>query len=302
MSVTTSLWSSTLAGTDRSGCDDSRMGDSLNDIQIRSITSATNDRIKRIVRLRDQSAERRETGLFVVETMRELGRAVAAGYRVDSVFATEEGWGELRGNTAVWGALPSEPDELYQITDRLMEKVSYRRSSRGFVAILSSKDHRLDADALSSGGLYLVCGGLEKPGNLGAIFRTADACGIDHVFVDDEADLYHPNLIRASTGAVFELSVCRAGPQDIERSLKKPHGVRVIALSDEASEVYTDVDWTEPTAIVLGSEAEGVSPEWRAMADEAVSIPMRGVADSLNVSVAAAVVMYEAMRQRSSVD
>jgi len=260
------------------------------------ITSLTNPRVKAAVRLRDRR-ERDETGLTILDGAREILRALDAGVRVETAFiapdllrspdafAVEE---RLRHRSATIDVSPA-----------VLAKVAFGERSDGIVAIVEGPRLRLADLALPDDALVVVVEGIEKPGNLGAVIRSADAAGAHAVIAaDPRTDLYNPNAIRASIGAIFGLPVVAATSAETLAWLAE-RGIRAIAAIVDADTEYTAADLRGPIAIVLGSEADGLSGAWREPAVLPVSIPMRGRADSLNLSTAAAIVLFEAIRQRS---
>jgi RNA methyltransferase, TrmH family len=246
------------------------------------ITSGENPRIKNALRLR-KSRERRRAGLFLAEGPREVERAIAAGLIVREVFHSPE----LLPDWQAGGTVRAE-----EVTSRVLARLSYRTEPEGVIAVVETPESVLPAGST----LLLVAVGIEKPGNLGAMARTADAAGADALLVADaHTDPWNPNAIRASTGAVFSLPIVAATRADVSRL---PH--RKVAAVLGAHAAHTDLDYTGPTAFLVGSEDEGLDDDWRAVADERVEIPMRGeTVDSLNASAAAAVLLFEAVRQRT---
>lgn len=256
------------------------------------ITSVANPRVKELVRLQRSGAVRREAGVFCIERGRELERAVAAGFEVAEIFIEPA---RLR-DPAVIDAAGRGGAEVVEVSDAVLEKIAVQENPQGFVAVVRAKRRRLSE--LRSGGLYLVCSGLEKPGNVGAILRSADAAGADGVLIDTESfDLFNPQVVRNSTGVVFSLTIVCERREAILDGLKKG-GVKIVAATPEAGMCYTDAPLTGPVAIVVGAEAQGLDTAWKSAADLNVAIPMRGAADSLNVSVTAALLLFEAARQR----
>jgi TrmH family RNA methyltransferase len=238
------------------------------------ITSVDNPRVKDVVRLR-KARERRRSGLFVVEGARELERARAAGL---TVLATYFAPGLLD-----W-------PEGEEVSERVLAKMTYRTEPEGVLAVVEAPHRELPAN----GSLYLVAVGIEKPGNLGAMARTADAAGADALVVAEaQADPWNPNAIRASTGSVFSLPVVEATLDDVK---KLP--TQLVAAKPAAPTSYTDADLAAPTALAIGAEDAGLPPAWLEAADLTVSIPLRGAADSLNAATAAAIILFEARRQR----
>ena len=265
-----------------------------------SITSSQNPKIKHLLQLQQKSSLRREEGLFVVEGQRELMHCLDAGYEVDSVFTVSEELGAevLCKQSVQTGNVPN----IYNVSPKVYEKIAYRGSTEGVVAVVKTRQHTLDSlKARDSGApLYVVLESVEKPGNLGAVLRSADAAGVSAVIVCDPlTDLYNPNLIRSSIGAVFTVPVVACSSEECI-GFMKANGVQILTAQLQDSNLYYDQDMTKPTAIVMGTEATGLTSQWRKAADAHIRIPMLGRLDSLNVSVSAAILMYEAVRQRKS--
>jgi TrmH family RNA methyltransferase len=242
------------------------------------ITSLENPRVKEVLRLR-KSRERRREGLFLAEGRREVTRALAAGLVVRSVYVAPE--------------LIADWPEGEEVSTRVLAKMTYRADPEGVLAVVEIPERPLPTGST----LLLVAVGIEKPGNLGAMARTADVAGAEALLIADaNVDPWNPNAIRASTGAVFTLPIVEATRGEIAAL---PH--RKIAAVLGAEHRHTDADYRDPTAFLVGAEDDGLSAEWRAIADAEVEIPMQGAAaDSLNASAAAAVLLFEAVRQRSS--
>ena len=268
------------------------------------ISSVQNARIKHVVALQQKSSLRREEGLFVVEGQREIEHCIACGYEVVEVFMRSEECG-------VWSENTLTPTI---VSSQVYEKMAYRGSTEGIIAVARCKDHSLSSlltppipeqssptrslSSLHEPPLVVVLESVEKPGNLGAILRTAEAADVDAVIVCDPlTDLYNPNLIRASIGGVFSVPVAVCTSQECIAFLKE-HEIRILTAQLQDSYEYYDYDMTHATAIVMGSESTGLSQQWRDAADAHIRIPMLGRLDSLNVSVSAAILMYEAVRQR----
>ena len=264
------------------------------------LSSPQNPRIKQLLRLQQKSAERRALGLTLVEGLRELTIAVEAGVVVATVYtclelAGETGLAALQRLFAVSSAAP----EWVEVTRPVFEKVAYREGSDGLLAVLRTPARTLADLRLPLNPLVIVLEAVEKPGNLGAVLRTADAAPVDAVLIGDpRTDLFNPNVIRASIGCVFTVPTIAAPIDDILGFLREK-GIRTYAaaLAPEARS-YTACDFRGPTALVMGTEAEGLTPHLRAACDETIIVPMRGRIDSLNVSVATAVLTFEAVRQR----
>ena len=265
-------------------------------MQPERITSLQNGRIKETVSLLEKSRFRRERGLFAVEGKREFEQCMAAGYRIRSVFFNPH---TLPQQEVERIALRTPESAFYSVTPEVYSKLAYREGTEGIVAIAEAKDHSPEKIALSENPLIVAVEKVEKPGNLGALLRTADACGADAVIVCDPlTDIYNPNLIRASLGAVFS---CQIAVCSNERALEwlRKNKIAVFTAQLQDSLPYYDTDMTGPGAIVMGSESQGLTDFWRQASDAKIRIPMLGRIDSLNVSVSAAVLCYEAVRQRN---
>ncbi|HNX53341.1 MAG TPA: RNA methyltransferase [Pontiellaceae bacterium] len=256
------------------------------------ITSVQNERVKQIIKLQRKASARRAEGLTVIEGAREVSRAIENGWQpVELWLCSELGTGKPQIDTA--------GRECFQCSRAVFEKISYREGPDGVLAVGPLVGRTLAELKLSKNPLILVAEGLEKPGNLGALLRTADGAGADAVIVCDSAtDLNNPNVIRASIGTLFYLPVAEASSEEAIAFLKE-QGVKVLSAVPDAEAVYTGVDLTGPVAIVVGAEDTGLSSQWKGSADLNVKIPMLGKNDSLNVSVSAAILLYEAVRQRN---
>jgi RNA methyltransferase, TrmH family len=285
------------------------------------INSPYNPRIKDAVRLRDRR-HREKQGRILIDGVRELQRALGAGVRVGMAFVCES---LCRGEEtqALLAALASSGCEVLQVNESVFDKLAFGQRTEGVVGIAETPRPTLDSLALSWGGsstatpsgssitatpsgavgadvasLVAVLEGVEKPGNVGAVLRSADAAGVSAVIVaDPRTDLYNPNAIRASLGTIFTIPVCQSTSGAALAWLRERR-FAILAARVDGSVPYTAVDYRGPTAIVLGSEAAGLSPIWAGGDIQAVRLPMLGVADSLNVSASAAVLFYEALRQR----
>lgn len=288
-------------------------------MRIETITSAQNRKVKELLTLVEKSKARSAAGLFVVEGQRELGHCLDAGFIPETLFIC----GEVMAvqNNAVNGAKTGHLTEniegkdgldaliakaealnprlgVVQIPAFLYEKVAYRGSTEGIIAEVHSVQRSLEDLRLGERPLVMVLESVEKPGNLGAVLRSADAAGADAVIVCDPlTDIWNPNLIRSSVGAVFSVPVAVCTSADAIAFLKK-RGIRILTAQLQDSEWYYDTDMTGATALVMGTESTGLTQAWRDSADAHIKIPMLGRLDSLNVSVSAAVLLYEAVRQR----
>ena len=267
-----------------------------------SITSAQNPKIKALLELQEKSKARKRTGLFVVEGRRELQHCIEAGFEPHTLFIcrdimTEKEFDRILG--AIEENFTGMMCPIIEISRQLYDKIAYRGGTEGIIAELHCKDMSLESLELKENPLVVVLESVEKPGNLGAVLRSADASGADAVIVCDPlTDLYNPNLIRSSIGAIFTVPVATATSEDAIRWLKE-RGIRIYTAQLQDSEWYYDTDMTGGTAIIMGTEATGLTDIWRKAADAHIKIPMLGRLDSLNVSVSAAILMFEAVRQRN---
>ena len=261
-----------------------------------AITSAQNPKIKRLLQLQQKSSERRKAGLFVVEGIREVERCLEKGYEIDTIFYLNKDLSEnvseiIEKNKGI---------KLFEVSPAIYEKIAYRGSTEGVIAEVKTKDKTLNDLNLSENPLVVVLESVEKPGNLGAILRSADAAGADALIVCDPlTDLYNPNLIRNSTGAIFSVPCVACTSEECIKFLKE-NNIQILTAQLQDSELYYDTDMKRGTAIVMGTEATGLTDIWRKAADAHIRIPMLGITDSLNVSVSAAILLYEAVRQRST--
>lgn len=254
------------------------------------ISSAQNPKIKRLLLLQQKSAERRKEGLFVVEGARELQHCIESGYEPDTIFYCPEICNSSLNGTTL---------QSYPVSRKVYERIAYRGSTEGVIAEVKTKNIRLNDLALPENPLIIVLERVEKPGNLGAVLRSADAAAADAVIVCDPlTDLYNPNLIRSSIGALFTVPAVACTSEECIAFLKNK-GIRILTAQLQDSHLYYDTDMRQGTAIVLGTESTGLTNIWRNAADAHIRIPMKGKLDSLNVSVSAAILLFEAVRQRS---
>ncbi len=257
------------------------------------IVSLQNARVKQVVALQQKSAERRKQGVFVVEGVRELQHCLKAGFTINSIFFCSE--------LTSTNSLPQFSDNVaaYKVSPEVYEKMAYRGTTEGIIAIVQARQLRLNDLQLKKNPLLMVLESVEKPGNLGAILRSADAAGADAVIVCDPlTDLYNPNLIRSSIGAIFSVPCVSCSSEDCISFLKL-NNIKILTAQLQDSKLYYDTDMTCGTAIIMGTESTGLTNTWRQVADAHIRIPMLGQLDSLNVSVSAAILLYEAVRQRN---
>ena len=261
------------------------------------ITSTKNTRVRDALELRDRRARER-SGLTLVDGTREIARAITAGARIEELFVDEE---RLRGDAPmVLDRARMAGARITRASGEVLDRLAYGDRPDGLVAVARVPSTHLDRLALPGNPLVVVLESVEKPGNLGAVLRSADGAGASAVIAaDPRTDLYNPNAIRASLGTIFALPVAAGRSPDV-RSAMDARGIRVLAARVDGAVSYTEVDLTGPVALVLGSEADGLTDAWRGDGVTAISLPMLGIADSLNVSIAAAVLLYEARRQRDA--
>ena len=253
------------------------------------ISSLQNPRVKHVVRLREDRRQRQRDGLMLVEGFDELSLAFSAGLRAQTIFTAPD---------LVTRSLENVQAELLTVSTPVFEKMSYRENPDGWLGVFPIPHRSLEGLTLSNPALVMVAESVEKPGNLGAILRTADAAGVDALLLCDPAvDAWNPNVVRASRGALFSVPLVQA---ESAAALKwiRAHDLQLLAATPAAEVRYTDVDMTGPTAVAVGAEDAGLTDFWMSAADVRVLIPMSGSVNSLNVSVSAALILYEAVRQR----
>lgn len=261
------------------------------------IESPSNPRIRAALALRDRG-ERVATGLTLVDGARESRRALEAGVEVESAFVCRPLL-RLEDAHAAVAALSRRGIRPTEVGERALDRLAFGDRNDGLVLVVRSPSTALDELDIGPEPLILVTEDVEKPGNVGAILRTADAAAADAVIAVGGTDLFNPNVIRASAGVAFSMPLAAGSAGEVLGWLRE-RSIRVVATVVEAPTAYTDADLRGPLAIVLGSETHGLSDAWRDPGVEAISIPMRGVADSLNVSVTAAILAFEARRQRAA--
>ncbi|NCO00191.1 RNA methyltransferase [Candidatus Falkowbacteria bacterium] len=259
---------------------------------MKKINSTANPIINNTVRLK-KAGERKRQGLIVIDGIREIALALKSGTTVTTLFYCPS------LNDADPKRVFSVPEEnIIEVTEAIFSKISYKENPDGFLALALRPSLNLDDIKLDKNPLIIVLEKVEKPGNLGAILRTAYAVGATAVIINDnQTDIYNPNVIRASEGYVFSELVVSSSLKDTAAWLKK-NKIKSFAAATSAKQNYTAVNWCLGAAIVLGSEADGLSDDWLKSADKLIKIPMISGLDSLNVSVAAAVIAFEALRQR----
>ncbi|WP_179348281.1 TrmH family RNA methyltransferase [Winogradskyella pacifica] len=261
----------------------------------KSISSVQNPFIKQLALLKEKSRQRKKTRQFLIEGKRELSLAIKGGYNIDTLLFYPELFSESEAQ-----AMSQYNIEIIEISKDVFQKLAHRDTTEGVIAVVNSKKHTLeDLKFESKNPLILVAEAPEKPGNIGAILRTADAANVDAVIIaNPKSDLYNPNIIRSSVGCVFTTEIATASSDEAIAFLKK-YNFNIFSAILQESEPYHSQDYTLPTAIVVGTEATGLSEEWREAATKNISIPMQGEIDSMNVSVAAGILIFEAKRQRN---
>lgn len=260
---------------------------------MKQITSVQNPYIKSLLQLQDKAKVRRQTGTFIIEGKREIELALKGGYELEIVLFVPE--------------LTSEKEllsfhianvERIEISKDVYQKLAYRDTTEGILAIAKTKSMALKDLKLSDNPLILIGEGIEKPGNVGAILRTADAARVDAVIIaNPKSDLYNPNVVRSSVGCLFTNQIATASTEEVIAFLKE-NNINFYSATLQNSTSYHTLDYTTPTALVVGTEATGLTQPWRDEATQNIIIPMQGEIDSMNVSVAAAILLFEAKRQR----
>ena len=260
---------------------------------MKQIQSVQNPLIKNILKLQEKSRERKKQQLFVVEGKREIELACKGQFDIDSLLFIQQKieYDYIKQFNA---------REVIEITQEVYQKIAYRESTEGIIATAKSK--YIDLNSLifkNKEPLILVIEGIEKPGNIGAMIRSADAANIDAIILaDPKTDQYNPNVIRSSVGGVFTKNIVISSSDEVIKFFKK-NNIRMYAATLQNSNKYTDEDYTKASAIIVGTEANGLTQIWRDHSTKNINIPMQGEIDSMNVSVAAAIILFEAKRQRN---
>ncbi len=260
---------------------------------MKQITSVQNPYIKSLVQLQEKAKIRKQTGTFLVEGQREIELALKGGYEIESILICYE-LGQLSENLNI----RKSEIELIEISKEVYQKLAYRDTTEGILAVLKTKSLALSNLKLSKNPLILVGESLEKPGNVGAILRTADAANVDAVILaNPKSDVYNPNIVRSSVGCLFTRQIAVGTTEEVIAYLKF-HNINIYSATLQDATEYHTQNFTMPTALVVGTEATGLSEKWRTESNKNIIIPMQGVIDSMNVSVAAAILLFEAKRQR----
>ena len=258
------------------------------------IASVKNQLIKKVLLLKEKSKIRRQKNRFIIEGLRELSLAIKANYTIEMILF----YPELISKEELKNIVHTS--NLIEISKAIFTKLAHRSTTEGIIAIAKTKDHSLNLIRFhSENPLLLIAEAPEKPGNIGAILRTADAAGIDAVLIaNPKTDLYNPNIIRSSVGCIFTNTIGVGSTKEIVSFLKQQNITIYAAALHKEAEEYTNQDYTKASAIVVGTEATGLSNSWLEN-NKKIIIPMQGDIDSLNVSVSAAVILFEAVRQRN---
>ena len=264
---------------------------------MKQISSTQNAYIKELLKLQEKARERKKKGLFLVEGQREISLVLKGGYEIDTVLFVAELFSEEKLTE-----IKNQAANCIEITKEVYQKLAYRDTTEGIIAVVKTKNFDLEAIEFNSNTpLVLVMEGIEKPGNIGAMLRTADAANVDAVFIaNPKTDLFNPNIIRSSVGCVFTNQIATGTSEDIIAYLQE-HNIHIYSATLQNSNEYHKNDYTKATALVVGTEATGLTQVWRDEATQNINIPMQGEIDSMNVSVAAAILTFEAKRQRNFV-
>jgi TrmH family RNA methyltransferase len=260
---------------------------------MKQITSVQNPYIKSLVQLQEKAKVRKQTGTFLIEGQREIDLALKGGYEIETILICTD----LVQHFENLNIQKSE-HQLIEISKEVYQKLAYRDTTEGILAIAKTKSLSLSELKLSKNPLILVGEAIEKPGNVGAILRTADAANVDAVIIaNPKSDLYNPNIVRSSVGCLFTRQIATGTTEEVIAYLKANNIIIYSATLQDSTEYHTQ-DYTTPTALVVGTEATGLSEKWRTESTKNIIIPMQGEIDSMNVSVAAAILLFEAKRQR----
>lgn len=261
---------------------------------MKQITSISNSYIKQLFQLKEKTRERKKSEQFLIEGKRELSLAIKGGYVIETVLFYPNLFSESEAN-----ALGQYGIEIIEISLEVFQKLAHRDTTEGVLAVAKNKAHNLSDLSLKENPLILVAEAPEKPGNIGALLRTADAANLDAVIIaNPKTDLYNPNIIRSSVGCIFTNQIATGTTDEIITYLQSKN-IAIYCAALQASVPYHNLDYKESSAIVVGTEATGLSDTWLVNATKNIIIPMQGKIDSMNVSVAAGILIFEAKRQRN---
>ena len=257
---------------------------------MKQITSVQNPFIKSLIQLQEKAKARKQSGSFLIEGMREIELAIKGNYEIETILFLPE----LVSNNQIT-KLTANPIE---ISKEVYQKLAYRDTTEGILAVAKTKSLQLSDLKLPENPLILVMEAIEKPGNIGAVLRTCDAAKIDAVIIaNPKTDLYNPNIVRSSVGCLFTNQIATGSTEEVIDYLIQKN-IKFYSATLQNSTSYHTQNYTLPTALVVGTEATGLSELWRKKATQNIIIPMQGEIDSMNVSVAAAILIFEAKRQR----
>lgn len=260
---------------------------------MKQISSAQNPFIKSLVLLQEKAKARKQSGTFLIEGLREMELAIKGNYTFETILFLPE----LVTETEIRKRIPYSV-ELIEISKEVYQKLAYRDTTEGIIAVAQTKSLHLEDLQLPENPLIVVMEAIEKPGNIGAMLRTCDAAKVDAVIIaNPKTDLYNPNIVRSSVGCLFTNQIAIATTEEAIAFLQQNH-IHFYSATLQNSTAYHTQNYTTPTALVVGTEATGLSQPWRNQATQNIIIPMQGAIDSMNVSVAAAILIFEAKRQR----
>lgn len=260
---------------------------------MKQITSAQNPFIKSLVLLQEKAKARKQSGTFLIEGMREIELALKGNYELETVLFLPELVSEKQITK-----LSNNRIDLIEISKDVYQKLAYRDTTEGILAVAKTKSLQLSDLQLPENPLILVMEAIEKPGNIGAMLRTCDAANVDAVIIaNPKTDLYNPNIVRSSVGCLFTNQIATDSTEEVIKFLNQKN-ITIFGATLQNSQFYHQQDYTTPTALVVGTEATGLSEAWRGNAIKNIIIPMQGEIDSMNVSVASAILLFEAKRQR----
>jgi TrmH family RNA methyltransferase len=260
---------------------------------MKQITSAQNPFIKSLVQLQEKAKARKQSGTFLIEGMREIELAIKGKYEIETILFLPE----LVSNNQITKLTDNQVD-LIEISKEVYQKLAYRDTTEGILAVAKTKSVQLSDLKLPENPLILVMEAIEKPGNIGAILRTCDAAKVDAVIIaNPKTDLYNPNIVRSSVGCLFTNQIATGSTEEVVAFLIQ-NNISFYSATLQNSTTYDTQNFTASTALVVGTEAIGLTELWREKATQNIIIPMQGEIDSMNVSVAAAILIFEAKRQR----
>jgi len=260
---------------------------------MKQITSAQNPYIKSLIQLQEKAKARKQSGTFLIEGMREIELAIKGNYEIETVLFVPEITTDFQ-----FSKFSNSQIDLIEISKEVYQKLAYRDTTEGILAVAKTKSLQLSDLKLPKNPLIVVLEALEKPGNIGAVLRTCDAARVDAVILaNPKTDLYNPNIVRSSVGCLFTNQIASGTTEEVITFLTD-NNIRFYSATLQNSNSYHTQNYTLPTALIVGTEATGLSQLWREKATQNIIIPMQGAIDSMNVSVAAAILIFEAKRQR----